>query len=72
MVKLTLGIDSSTQGVKAVAWDVDAEKVVFSASVNYGRDLPQYNSPDGFLDLQPSTFNLQPSTFNFQLSTFNR
>ena len=48
-MKLTLGIDSSTQGVKAVAWDVDAGKVVFSASVNYGRDLPQYNSPDGFL-----------------------
>ena len=49
MVKLTLGIDSSTQGVKAVAWDVDAQKVAFSASVNYGRDLPQYGSPDGFL-----------------------
>ena len=48
-MKLTLGIDSSTQGVKAVAWDVDAGKVVFSASVNYGRDLPQYGSPDGFL-----------------------
>ena len=46
---LTLGIDSSTQGVKAVGWDADAEKVVFSASVNYGRDLPQYGSPDGFL-----------------------
>ena len=48
-MRLTLGIDSSTQGVKAVAWDVDAGKVVFSASVNYGRDLPQYGSPDGFL-----------------------
>ena len=48
-MKLTLGIDSSTQGVKAVAWDVDGQKVVFSASVNYGRDLPQYASPDGFL-----------------------
>ena len=46
---LTLGIDSSTQGVKAVAWDVAAQKVVFSASVNYGKDLPQYGSPDGFL-----------------------
>ena len=46
---LTLGIDSSTQGVKAVAWDVGAKRVVFSASVNYGKDLPQYGSPDGFL-----------------------
>ena len=49
MQMLTLGIDSSTQGVKAVAWDVAAQKVVFSASVNYGKDLPQYGSPDGFL-----------------------
>jgi len=48
-MKLTLGIDSSTQGVKAVAWDVAARKVAFSAAVNYGRDLPQYGSPDGFL-----------------------
>ena len=48
-MKLTLGIDVSTQGVKALAWDVAAEKVVFSAAVNYGRDLPQYASPDGFL-----------------------
>ena len=48
-MKLTLGIDSSTQGVKAVAWDVDAQRVVFSASVNYGKDLPQFGSPDGFL-----------------------
>ena len=48
-MRLTLGIDSSTQGVKAVAWDVEGENVVFSASVNYGKDLPQYGSPDGFL-----------------------
>ena len=48
-MRLTVGIDSSTQGVKAVAWDVDVQKVVFSASVNYGKDLPQYGSPDGFL-----------------------
>lgn len=48
-MRLTLGIDSSTQGVKAVVWDMDAQAVVFSASVNYGRDLPQYGSPDGFL-----------------------
>ena len=48
-MKLTLGIDSSTQGVKAVAWDVAAQKVVFSAAVNYGKDLPHYGSPDGFL-----------------------
>ena len=48
-MRLALGIDSSTQGVKAVAWDLAAQQVAFSASVNYGRDLPQYGSPDGFL-----------------------
>ena len=48
-MRLTLGIDSSTQGVKAVAWDGSARRVAFSAAVNYGKDLPQYGSPDGFL-----------------------
>ena len=46
---LTIGIDSSTQGTKAVVYDVDAAKVVASAAVNYGRDLPEFGSPDGFL-----------------------
>ena len=46
---LTLGIDSSTQGVKAVVYDAVADKVVASASVNYGKDLPQFDCPDGFL-----------------------
>jgi len=48
-MKLTLGIDSSTQGVKAVVWDVSAQRVICSVAVNYGRDLPQFGSPDGFL-----------------------
>ena len=46
---VTIGIDSSTQGAKAVAYDVGAGKVVASACVNYGRDLPEFGSPDGFL-----------------------
>lgn len=46
---LTLGIDSSTQGVKAVVLDVESGRVAASASVNYGRDLPGYGAPDGFL-----------------------
>ena len=60
-MKLTLGIDSSTQGVKAVAWDVAAQKVAFCAAVNYGRDLPQYGSPDGFLVPHPSSLIPHPS-----------
>lgn len=46
---LTLGIDSSTQGVKAVVYDTEQGRIVHSASVNYGKDLPQFASPDGFL-----------------------
>ena len=45
----TIGVDSSTQGTKAVAYDMDAGSVVASASVNYGRDLPDFGSPEGFL-----------------------
>jgi xylulokinase len=46
---LTIGIDSSTQGTKAVVYDNSLGKVVFSSSVNYGRDFPEYASPDGFI-----------------------
>ena len=46
---LTLGIDSSTQGTKAVVYDAAEGRVVASAAVNYGKDLPEFGSPDGFL-----------------------
>lgn len=46
---LYLGIDSSTQGMKAEIIDAENGKLVGSYAVNFGRDLPQYNSPDGFL-----------------------
>ena len=46
---LTLGVDSSTQGTKAVVYDVAAKRVVASAAVNYGRDLSEFGAGDGFL-----------------------
>ena len=46
---LTLGIDSSTQSCKAVVLDSETGGVAWSASVNYGKDLPQFGCPDGFL-----------------------
>ena len=46
---ITVGIDSSTQGTKAVVYDTAEGRVVASAAVNYGRDLPEFGSPDGFL-----------------------
>lgn len=45
----TLGIDSSTQSVKALVWDAAAGKVAASVSVNFGKELPEFNCKDGFL-----------------------
>ena len=45
----TLGIDSSTQSVKALVYDCGTKKVVTTVSVNFGKELPEFGSPDGFL-----------------------
>ncbi len=44
-----LGLDSSTQGLKGVLIDLDKGKLIGGASVNYGKDLPEYNAPNGFI-----------------------
>jgi hypothetical protein len=44
---LVLGLDSSTQGVKAVAIRADELKVVAEWSVNYDLDLPHYATRGG-------------------------
>ena len=49
MPRYTLGIDSSTQSCSGVVLDLDENKIVIEASVNYGKDLPQYNAPHGFI-----------------------
>lgn len=46
---LYLGLDSSTQGLKAVLIDVEGRRVIAAPSVNYGRDLPEYGCRDGVL-----------------------
>lgn len=45
-----LGLDSSTQSLSAMAIDPEQGRVVLDQSVNFGRDLPQYASPHGFLE----------------------
>ena len=45
----TLGIDSSTQSVKALVYDTEAKSVVATVSVNFGKELPEFGCPDGFL-----------------------
>jgi len=49
-MSLFLGLDSSTQGLKAEIIDIDAGTIIDSASVNFGKDLPEYNCPSGYLD----------------------
>ena len=44
-----LGIDSSTQSLSAVILDPAAGKILASESVNFGKDVPQYQSPSGFI-----------------------
>jgi len=44
-----LGIDCSTQSCTAVVVDTDAGQVVFTLSINFGKELPQYHSPNGYL-----------------------
>jgi xylulokinase len=41
------GLDVSTQGCKLVVIDFDEKKTVFLDSINYDRDLPQYNTENG-------------------------
>ena len=44
-----LGLDSSTQSLSAVVIDPAAGKITVSSSVNFGKDLPEYGAPSGFI-----------------------
>jgi len=44
-----LGLDLSTQGLTATAIDCDLASIDFCESVNFGKDLPEYESPNGFI-----------------------
>ncbi len=46
-MKQYLGLDSSTQGLKAIV--IGEQGLVAEESVNFGNDLPAYDSPNGFL-----------------------
>ncbi len=45
---LYLGIDASTQGLKVIV--IDAESILAEVSVNFGNDLPEFASPNGYLE----------------------
>lgn len=44
-----LGIDSSTQSLSGLVINAATGEIVAEKSVNFGNDLPQYRSPQGFL-----------------------
>ena len=48
-MSLYLGIDVSTQGIKCIVIDTIKGEIAAESNVNFGKDLPEYNSPDGFL-----------------------
>ena len=48
-MSLYLGLDSSTQGLKAILIDPSTGTIVSTHAVNFGRDLPSYECPGGFL-----------------------
>ena len=45
-----LGLDSSTQSLSAIVIDTDQNKIVYEKSVSFGKDLPAYKSPNGFIE----------------------
>jgi xylulokinase len=49
-MSIYLGLDSSTQSLKAEIIDAEAGRVICSENVNFGKDLPEYNCPNGFLE----------------------
>ncbi len=44
-----LGLDSSTQSMKALVIDAESGKIIASALVNFGKDLPEFGCPEGVL-----------------------
>ena len=52
MSQLFAGIDSSTQSTKLLVIDVEKQTIVFVDSINYDKDLPQYNTRNGVIQTQ--------------------
>ena len=44
-----LGLDSSTQSLSAILIDPERGRILHECSVNFGKDLPEFGSPKGFL-----------------------
>lgn len=56
-----LGLDSSTQSLTALIIDTTSGRIVLEESLNYGKELPDYGSPQGFLpNSDPSIKHANP------------
>ncbi len=51
MTQLVLGLDSSTQSISAVVIDIDIdeEKIIHEAALNFSQEFPHYQTEDGVL-----------------------
>jgi xylulokinase len=49
MTDLFLGIDSSTQGCKAVVINTQSNEIIYVDAVNYDQDLPKYQTLNGVI-----------------------
>ncbi|MBQ6103400.1 MAG: hypothetical protein IJL06_06980, partial [Kiritimatiellae bacterium] len=57
---LAVGIDASTQGVKALALGPDGPEAL--AAVNFAKDLPEFGAPEGFVpDADPAVRRAPPA-----------
>ena len=57
---LAVGIDASTQGVKALALGTDGPEAL--AAVNFAKDLPDFGAPEGFVpDADPAVRRAPPA-----------
>ena len=43
------GIDVSTQSQKIVVLDLENDSIIYSDSINYDEDLPQYETTNGLI-----------------------
>ena len=63
MNQIFAGIDVSTQSQKLVVIDLDNDSIIYSDSINYDNDLPDYetfngvirNNPPGVSESDPNT-----------------
>jgi len=62
MSQIFSGIDVSTQSQKIVVLDLENDSIIYSDSINYDEDLPQYETTNGVIrNTQPSVSESDPN-----------